>query len=95
MRRTMALGAGGRRRAGDTGLALSGGRTMKAVKIVLGLLAGLYGVLQAVQLVVLLVEPAGGAARGSAAAASAGLMCAAAAVSVLLLRSALRPPRPK
>jgi hypothetical protein len=68
---------------------------MKAVKIVLGSLAGLYGVLQAVQLVVLLVGPAGGVARGSAAAGSAGLMCAAAAVSVLLLRSALKTPRQK
>jgi hypothetical protein len=65
------------------------------VKMVIGALAALYGVLAAVQLVVRLVGPAGGVAKGSAVAASAGLVCAAAAVSVLLFRSALKARRPK
>ncbi len=67
---------------------------MKVVKIVLGVLAALYGLGQVVQAVTVATGGETGVSAGSSLAACVGLALAAAAVSLLFFRSALRRSPP-
>ena len=66
---------------------------MKVIKIIFGILSGLYAIGQVFNLIYILTHSTGNIYQTSAVGGAAAGLCIGAAISIALLKSALKKPK--